>query len=457
MLANNTLRSTRIRPNANNSGHELLVTSNVTLAKAAFGAGRVTIDPDSYSDYSGGFGNINDAGWGASGMWVHGGGTGDAAAIAHNGANLYFGIQNGSAANTIGTYMMIEPTGDICMEKNVKLTATVLRRSQHHTGHLEGGYVNIGASETKTNPIFTIGSNYNPNEGTLSNMYGVGYSKGDASFLPTGSNWGFYAAANGYARIFLDTGSGQGRIYFGGNLASETRFISHVTGEYGSMQISNGAKGGWSGYSIDGHSVFMSNGTTGTAYIGIYDDNVNQWVLLHARSAYVRLYYAGSPRFETTNAGVSITGTLTASSTKSFRIPHPLSELSETKDLVHAAIEGPQMDLMYRGKVDLVNGTATVNIDTKSGMTEGTFDVLNRDVQCFTTNETGWTNVKGSVTGNKLTIVAEDNSCTDTISWMVIGERKDNGVVSSEVTDDNGDLIVEPDKQIIKEDPNMDD
>ena len=169
------------------------------------------------------------------------------------------------------------------------------------------------------------------------------------------------------------------------------------------------------------------------------------------------MYYGGTQRLETTNVGVTINGTLTATGTKSFRISHPLSELSETKDLVHAAIEGPQVDLMYRGKVDLVNGTATVNIDTKSGMTEGTFDVLNRDVQCFTTNETGWTNVKGSVTGNKLTIVAEDSSCTDTISWMVIGERKDNDIVSSVTTNDNGSLIVEPDKQVIDDDPKMDD
>ena len=339
---------------------------------------------------------------------------------------------------------------------NLLISQHNIQRTQHHTGHLEGGYNNIGGSETKTNPIFTIGSSYNPNEGTLSNMYGVGYSKGDSSFLPTGSNWGFYAAAAGVARIFLDTGSGQGRIYFGGNLASEDRFISHVTGDYGSMQISNGEKNGWGGYSIDGHSVFMSNGSATGDYIGIYDDNANSWVILSQRLSYTRLHHGGNPRLETTSAGVYITGTLTASSTKSFRISHPLSELSKTKDLVHAAIEGPQMDLMYRGKVDLVNGTAIVNIDTKSGMTEGTFNVLNRDVQCFTTNETGWTNVKGSVAGNKLTIVAEDNSCTDTISWIVIGERKDNDVISSEVTDDNGDLIVEPDKQVIDDEPKMD-
>ena len=145
---------------------------------------------------------------------------------------------------------------------------------------------------------------------------------------------------------------------------------------------------------------------------------------------------------------VNITGDLNANSgTKSFRIAHPLVGLSTTKDLVHAAIEGPQVDLIYRGKVDLVNGTATVNLDTKSGMTEGTFAALTRDVQCFTTNETGWINVKGSVTGNQLTIIAQENTCTDTISWMVIGERQDDAVKQSGNTDADGKLILEPNRR----------
>ena len=103
-------------------------------------------------------------------------------------------------------------------------------------------------------------------------------------------------------------------------------------------------------------------------------------------------------------------------------------------------------------------------------MTEGTFVALNRDVQCFTTNETGWTNVKGSVTGNQLTIIAQENTCTDTISWMVIGERQDDSIKSASLTDADGKLILEPDqeiddnikyqpeceKNIYNEDPNID-
>ena len=56
---------------------------------------------------------------------------------------------------------------------------------------------------------------------------------------------------------------------------------------------------------------------------------------------------------------------------------------------------------------------------------------LNRNIQSFTTNETGWTQVKSSVSGNVLTIIAQDSSCTDTISWMVLGERKDDAAMES--------------------------
>ena len=144
---------------------------------------------------------------------------------------------------------------------------------------------------------------------------------------------------------------------------------------------------------------------------------------------------------------MKVDGTLSKTN-GSFRIPHPLPALKDTKDLLHSFIEGPQCDNIYRGKIDLVDGTATVNLDTKSNMTEGTFVALNRDVQCYTTNETGWTNIKGSVSGNTLTITAQDNSCTDTISWMVIGERQDDNIKSERclITDNDGNLLVELDR-----------
>ena len=57
-------------------------------------------------------------------------------------------------------------------------------------------------------------------------------------------------------------------------------------------------------------------------------------------------------------------------------------------------------------------------------------------------NETGWTAVKGSVSGNVLTITAQHNSCTDTISWMVVGERKDQHMYDTDWTDADGKVRV---------------
>ncbi len=149
----------------------------------------------------------------------------------------------------------------------------------------------------------------------------------------------------------------------------------------------------------------------------------------------------------TITASISAAGTIYGT-TKNFRIPHPLPSKKDTHVLVHSSIEGPQADLIYRGQVVLVDGKATVNIDTTVRMTEGTFEMLCTNVSCFTSNETDWHPVKGSVSGNVLTIESQDATCTSTVSWLVIGERKDQSMLDSGSTDENGRLITEPLKPV---------
>jgi hypothetical protein len=147
-----------------------------------------------------------------------------------------------------------------------------------------------------------------------------------------------------------------------------------------------------------------------------------------------------------TSGNLHVGGTLSKTS-GTFKIDHPLEAKKDTHYLRHSFVEAPQADNIYRGKINLVDGQATVNIDTVSNMTEGTFVALNRDIQCFTTNETGWTAVTGSVSDNVLTINAQDSSCADTISWLVIGERQDPHMYEVDWTDDNGKPILEPLKE----------
>ena len=142
---------------------------------------------------------------------------------------------------------------------------------------------------------------------------------------------------------------------------------------------------------------------------------------------------------------VAVGGALSKGS-GSFKIDHPLPSMKDTHDLYHSFIEGPRADLIYRGQVDLVGGQATIEMDAEFGMTAGTWELLCRDATCFTTNETGWHMVKGSVSGSTLTIECQESDCTDTVSWLVVAERQDQHMYDTEWTDSDGRPILEREK-----------
>ena len=159
-------------------------------------------------------------------------------------------------------------------------------------------------------------------------------------------------------------------------------------------------------------------------------------------------YYASyifrlESRSDMNATGAVIAPMLYATGVKSFKIPHPLKS---DMVLIHSCIEGPRCDLMYRGHVKLSGGTANVNIDTDSSaypMTEGTFTALSTNARYFLQNNDSFDRVRGQINGNLLTIVSENVSSTDEISWMVISERKDKSIIDCERTDFQGFLIPE--------------
>jgi hypothetical protein len=215
-----------------------------------------------------------------------------------------------------------------------------------------------------------------------------------------------------------------------------------------------------------------SNTGTGTLFFGDTDNFQSGFIqyshtsdAFNVRSAgHIRLQTGGATermRIDSTgNVGIGtsspsekldVTGNVTISGSLSkgsgsFKIDHPVKP--DTHHLVHSFIEGPQADNLYRGKVTLIDGKATVNLDEAGRMTEGTFVALNGNVQCFTTNEDGWTQIRGKVKGNILTIEAQDTACTDEVSWLVIGERHDQHMLDTSWTDAEGRIITEPEKVI---------
>ncbi|RLC35472.1 hypothetical protein DRH14_00955, partial [Candidatus Shapirobacteria bacterium] len=102
--------------------------------------------------------------------------------------------------------------------------ATGYGRDAHNEGHLIGSYNSVGGNSAKSNPIYTIGSNYNPNDASLGNMYGIGYSHTNASFItdPGPDSWGMYIAGDGDARNFIAATSGGSSYFNAGNVGIGT-------------------------------------------------------------------------------------------------------------------------------------------------------------------------------------------------------------------------------------------
>ena len=130
----------------------------------------------------------------------------------------------------------------------------------------------------------------------------------------------------------------------------------------------------------------------------------------------------------------------------SFRIDHPLPSKNDTHHLVHSFIEGPRADLIYRGAATLIGGRSVIDLDEVIGMTSGTWALLCRDPQVWVQNDSGWSAVRGYVHAGALTIECESTSSTDTVSWMVVAERQDQPMIDAGWTDDEGRVILEPEK-----------
>ena len=208
--------------------------------------------------------------------------------------------------------------------------------------------------------------------------------------------------------------------------------------------------GGTSRFQIQADGVMIPSG----AYL--YLDNGGNTYITEGSADVMRFFAGGSKQFECSGTNLSVVGALSKGS-GSFRIDHPLDSMKATHDLGHSFIEGPRADLIYRGSVQLSEGTATVDLDDAATMTNGTWELLCRDPQVWVQNQDGWTQVRGSVSGSTLTITAQDGDCTDTVSWLVVAERQDEHMMDTNWTDNNGRVIVEPEKPAEDEEEAEDD
>lgn len=218
------------------------------------------------------------------------------------------------------------------------------------------------------------------------------------------------------------------------NLRSQGYNINFSTnsGDSAAMRITSGGDVQVQGTNSNAKIILFRNYSNSQPGISVYNTSNTEV-----------MYFNGN------TGGLGITGALSKGS-GSFKIDHPIQSMSDTHYLVHSFVESPQANNIYRGKVQLVNGKAEINLDEVSTMTEGTFTLLNRDIHTYTSNETDWDAVRGKVNGNILAIECENNQSDAMVCWLVIGERQDKHMMDTEWTDENGRVIVEPLKEDAK-------
>ncbi|NBU34502.1 hypothetical protein EBZ38_09815 [bacterium] len=330
-------------------------------------------------------------------------------------------VQTLGSFNTTGTAFIskYDSTGALLYTNKIDSTAAdnALSISTDASGNVYvGGFVNYGS--TQANFYATNGSTIVQTIGNISTS-AVGFVakyNGSGGLLYT-----MRMDSTGNDKVFAIATDALSNVYVGGYVNESATQVNF--------------------YATNGSTVLQTMGnlsTNSVAFVAKYQGNALNFGIYTT---------SGNVGINTTapSSTLHVNGSLSKVS-GTFDIMHPNVF---NKRLLHSFIEGPRCDLIYRGTVQLHDGTATVDLDKDavhtrdSAMTPGTFISLVDNPDVFLTNKTGFSELVYTLVGSTLTIACEDSASTNTVSWMVVGERKDLGVTQWNKTNANGYLITE--------------
>jgi hypothetical protein len=300
------------------------------------------------------------------------------------------------------------------------------RRAQQRIG--TGGYTEYKGSSSDGGGGVTVGVYSNPNDSYDAYGY-LSFNTGHSSQVYNG----FLAAVNSTVTSPVNLGD-YGEVMMASPVFYNDSIRSITYGrEYDNSQ-SHGGRSFWASgvlnYGTDNMReaiTYWSHYADGTTSMHSYS-NAYTWYNSVDTGSYTTLLTLN-------NAGnLAVTGSLSKGS-GSFDIQHPVLE---DKRLRHSFIEGPYADLIYRGTVALGAEPVTICMDEQYGMAEGTWKALN-------TNPWSMVSASGklvewSLDECELTITGDEGTVCQ---WMVIGERKDQHMIDTDSTDNDGRLVLE--------------
>jgi hypothetical protein len=287
------------------------------------------------------------------------------------------------------------------------------------------------------------GTSIQGTQGSVPSTVNVTLSSANATFYPlftsaSGNNQTVYNAANSPLSNALYYNPSTGKLTTNGALEAKT----NVTSGYGLVPYAQ--------LQSDGNIVSYMPATTSTPITcfaavsngnGVYEVTINDTDASINSNTGRQLRFTSATGTVRVQSALDVTGFITKGG-GGFKILHPI--VPQERDLIHSFIEGPRPDLIYRGKAQLVSGISTINMDSEVGLIEGTWAALCREPQVFLQNNDSFILIKGSITEDGILTIISNESCNDMIDWMVVAERHDEAIMSTNLTDENGRIILEP-------------
>jgi hypothetical protein len=194
------------------------------------------------------------------------------------------------------------------------------------------------------------------------NVYVGGYDK------VTGNNNALNVkATSDYAAVYVEQKGKGDALWIEHKGSEESALGMRANNDDSTLWIKQkGTGNAASFYAKAGHALYLESNSNDYATLWLKQNGTSNAANFKAKAGHALLLESNSNDYATlyveqngSGKAAYLKGTMAASGSKNFQIPHPTKQ---DFDLVHASVEGPEVAVFYRGETQLTNGHVIIKL-----------------------------------------------------------------------------------------------